>query len=265
MKFKIISDYHLEFYRIGEIAPSLPVSPNEKDTVLLIAGDLGVATKPESYTDFLYEMSERFMYVVYIAGNHEFYGGSLVNGRDIINKNLIELDNVEMVEREVLEFDGVRVLAATLWTDFDGADPISMQTAQQLMSDYYTIRTGNADDPTSHRLYADDLLHDFRESRNFIFDELDNAKKDGKRCIVMTHHAPSRLSISPQFAMSDINGAFASDLSNAIIDLDYEFTWIHGHMHQNQDYKLGKCRVLCNPYGYHNENAFFNPELEIDV
>jgi len=260
-----MSDTHLEFYNSGHLGPSIPVYDDELDTVLLLAGDIGVAMKPESYTDFLYEMSERFMYVVYIAGNHEFYGGSLVNGRDIINKHIRGLDNVEMVEREVLEFDGVRVLAATLWTDFDGANPISMQTAQQFMSDYRTIRTGNADDPTSHRLYADDLLHDFKKSRDFIFDELDNAKKDGKRCVVMTHHAPSRLSISPQFLDSDINGAFVSDLANAIIDTDYEFTWVHGHVHQNHDYMLGKCRVICNPYGYHNENNFFNPELEIDV
>ena len=217
MKFRVCSDFHLEFYRLGEIAPSLSVYGDEKDTVLLLAGDIGVAMKPESYTHFLYEMSERFMYVVYIAGNHEFYGGSLVNGRDIINKHIRELDNVEMVEREVLEFDGVRVLAATMWADYDGANPMSMQAAQQFMSDYRAIRTGsNTDNPldaVSHPLRPDDLLYDFKESRNFIFDELDNAKNDGKRCVVMTHHAPSRLSISPQFAMSDINGAFVSDLA----------------------------------------------------
>ena len=133
------------------------------------------------------------------------------------------------------------------------------------MNDYRQIRTGNAIDPLEFNLLPNDLLNDFLVTRNFIFDELDNAKSDGKRCVVMTHHAPSRLSISPQFLGSDINGAFVSDLADAIIDTDYEFTWVHGHVHQNHDYMLGKCRVLCNPYGYHNENRGFIPTLEIEL
>ena len=127
MKFRIASDFHREFYRAGQLAPTLPVYGDESDTVLLLAGDIGVAVKPESYVKFLTEMSERFMYVVYIAGNHEFYGGSFINTRAIIEENIIDLDNVEIVERQVLEFDGVRVLAATMWADYDGGNPLSMQ------------------------------------------------------------------------------------------------------------------------------------------
>ena len=26
--------------------------------------------------------------------------------------------------------------------------------------------------------------------------------------------------------------------------------WIHGHTHTSFDYRVGRCRVLCNPRGY---------------
>ncbi|WP_215884515.1 hypothetical protein [Acidithiobacillus sulfurivorans] len=29
--------------------------------------------------------------------------------------------------------------------------------------------------------------------------------------------------------------------------------WIHGHVHDRMNYRIGKTRVLCNPWGYPNE------------
>ena len=268
MKFRVISDVHAEFFSLGELGLQLPVMPEEHDTVLLIAGDLGVAGKPASYVPFATEMSKRFKYVAHIAGNHEFYGGSFVTVRDTINQEYRDAgisDNVGMFEREILEFDDVRVIMATLWTDFDGGDPISIMEAANFMNDYRMIRTGQAAEPLKFQLTPQDTYENFKISRDFIFEEVANAKADGKRVVVMTHHAPSRLSISPQYANAPSNGAFVSDLSNEILDADCDMVWIHGHVHQNQSYILGKCEVICNPHGYGNENPYFNPELVFEI
>jgi hypothetical protein len=41
--------------------------------------------------------------------------------------------------------------------------------------------------------------------------------------------------------------------------------WIHGHTHTHFDYKIGECRVICNPRGYPNENTGFDPNFEMEI
>jgi hypothetical protein len=47
-----------------------------------------------------------------------------------------------------------------------------------------------------------------------------------------------------------MNGAFASDLSEFIMDRPQIKLWTHGHMHNQSDYMMGTTRVVCNPRGY---------------
>jgi hypothetical protein len=48
-----------------------------------------------------------------------------------------------------------------------------------------------------------------------------------------------------------MNGAFASDLSEFIMDRPQIKLWTHGHMHDPSDYLVDETRVVCNPRGYH--------------
>jgi len=69
-----------------------------------------------------------------------------------------------------------------------------------------------------------------------------------------------------------LSAAFASNLDHLVERADL---WIHGHTHDNFDYQLGRCRVVCNPRGYvwerhggngHTvENPEFNPGLVVEV
>jgi hypothetical protein len=47
-----------------------------------------------------------------------------------------------------------------------------------------------------------------------------------------------------------MNGGYASDLSEDILDNENIRVWVHGHMHDPVDYKIGETRVLANPRGY---------------
>jgi hypothetical protein len=42
---------------------------------------------------------------------------------------------------------------------------------------------------------------------------------------------------------------------------------VHGHIHENNDYMVGNCRIISNPRGYHGMelNPNFNPRLDIEV
>lgn len=77
----------------------------------------------------------------------------------------------------------------------------------------------------------------------------------------MTHHGPHLKSIHQRYAGSLLNAAFVSDLSSLVEQADL---WIHGHVHDSFDYRVGKARVVANPRGYpRNRYAAESPaELE---
>jgi hypothetical protein len=54
-----------------------------------------------------------------------------------------------------------------------------------------------------------------------------------------------------------MNGGYHSDLSEFMLDRPGIKLWTHGHTHEVFDYKVGECRVVCNPRGYigHEELA----------
>jgi len=41
--------------------------------------------------------------------------------------------------------------------------------------------------------------------------------------------------------------------------------WVHGHVHDSHDYRIGSTRIVCNPRGYHSENPSFDPALVVEV
>lgn len=91
-----------------------------------------------------------------------------------------------------------------------------------------------------------------------------------KKIVVVTHHAPSEQSISVVYRNDILNPAFASNLENFILDRPNIKLWCHGHIHSASDYKIGECRVICNPRGYAKyyesaEYTGFNKDLVIEV
>ena len=82
--------------------------------------------------------------------------------------------------------------------------------------------------------------------------------------VVVTHHAPSPLSISPQFFGSPLNPAFASDLTATIMRYQPD-VWVHGHVHHSAGYLVGETQIVCNPRGYEGENPDFDPALILDI
>ena len=67
------------------------------------------------------------------------------------------------------------------------------------------------------------------------------------KTVVISHHAPHRLSVHRKYVGHPLTPAFASDLSDLMHRTDL---WIHGHAHDSFDYWAGRCRVVSNPAGY---------------
>lgn len=265
-KIRICSDLHLEFATY-----SLPHLPDDKTTILVLAGDIGVVnckSLHKRYLPFLEEMSNRFKAVILVAGNHEHYHGSIDTTHSILKValNSAGLHNVIPLENMSVVLNGISFIGSTMWTNCDNNSPFSHMMFNS-MSDSEVIRVGN---------YADDIpftaqrsFEEHTRAINYIFPEIVRHKEAGNKVVVVTHHLPTRKSLSASGRPLDM--FYASELYDSIIDTNPD-VWVHGHTHTPFDYIIepfdeNSTRIICNPRGYHGYEDIpgFDPVLTITL
>jgi predicted phosphodiesterase len=253
MKLQILSDLHLDF-------AELELTQTDADLVVL-AGDIARPSRACAWAKGLGKP------VVYVAGNHEFYGNALEATIDQLRADLAGT-NVYFLEADEQIIGGVRFLGTTLWTDFllfgDGERrAMAVAQAKVMMRDFSRIRFGS---PNERLFEPQDAAALFDRSASWLRTRL--AQPFDGATVVVTHHSPSPKSIHPRFAESLINACFVSD-ANALLSAERVQLWIHGHTHDSFDYVVNGTRVLCNPRGYSkhgaNENQAFDPALVVVV
>jgi len=263
MKILILSDLHLEFGYFF-----IPEVENEKETVVVLAGDIGLVKKEHTYRDFIKNTCDRFKNVIWILGNHEFYNANFPTALAKVWNATLDHENLYVVDKETVVINGVAFVCATMWTNFDNYNVMTMYDAQLYMKDYTYIRTGPESEPWRQKLQPLDTLADHRRAVEYIFPEIIKQKENGKKVVVVTHHLPSFQSIhmDKNREWHFLNGAYASELFEDIADTKPN-VWIHGHTHNSSDYMIEETRVICNPRGYKGEvlNKDFNSTFTIEV
>lgn len=253
MRLNILSDLHL---RQGGLAP-----PRTRADAVILAGDVA---RPEQAIAWARAFRQP---VIYVLGNHEFYGSSLPATLAQL-RSLAAGTDVYVLDRQVLVLDGVRFLGATLWSDFKlagegAARERAIAEATRLVRDFSVI--DSTENPGT-KFTPLESIRVFRQHAKWLRQEL--AEPFDGPTVVITHHAPSPRSVHPRFASSPLNGAFVSDLE-PLMGGERAVLWVHGHTHDSFDYTVRGTRVLCNPRGYArdgvNENALFDPGLVVDV
>lgn len=283
MKIAVCSDLHLEF---GPIV----LENNDNVEVLILSGDIFVnhdlmdhddpmpSYKSKQIHEFFYNCCNVFPHVVYVAGNHEHYHGDFATTLKEIKRKLKYLPNLQVLDKGIWDYkEEYRFIGGTLWTDMNKEDPITLSHIKGVMNDFRTITNSNHvvnfkdDEGKFHtrpaRFTPEDAVEDHRkmvEYLKFMYSETPPWMK----VIVVGHHAPSRASTHPRYrGEAIVNGAYSSDLSEFILDRPGIKLWTHGHTHEDFDYMIGDCRVVCNPRGYdgyERRAAFFELKV-IDV
>lgn len=266
MKLALASDLHLEF---GDI----DLVNEENAEVLILSGDIMVAyalhnheridVSPEelakagkplgkkklrahSFRGFLDRVSAGFSHVVYVAGNHEFYDGKWEASIKYLRDECIYYPNIHFLERDSWQYKDVTFIGGTLWTDMNRQDPLTLHSIQDMMNDFHIIRNDALGYTKLRPMHTVDR---HRETVGYIRSVIANNPQG--RYVVVGHHAPSLKSIHPRYASATLmNGGYASDLSDFILDHPQIELWTHGHVHEEFDYMVGSCRVVCNPRGY---------------
>jgi predicted phosphodiesterase len=262
MKIYVTSDLHLEFgdcffknednvdvlILSGDImiAQDLHDHPEDSINPLVPLGSRQVAA--QRFRDFLKRCSFQFPHVIYIAGNHEFYHGKWPIGIQYLRNECDKFSNVYFMENDCRTIDDITFVGCTLWTDMNKGDPLTLHAVKDMMNDFRIIRNSDLGFTTLRPAHIG-LAH--RRSAGYI-EHVVKQNPDRKH-VVVGHHCPSFQSIHPQYANDYLmNGAYASDLSQIMLDNPQIKLWTHGHTHEDFDYVIGDTRVVCNPRGYIN-------------
>jgi Icc-related predicted phosphoesterase len=142
--------------------------------------------------------------------------------------------------------DDVVFVGGTLWTDMNKHDPLTLHAVRDMMNDFRVIKKDNAG---FTNLKPADTAFRHKQTLDYI-KQIVTEHKD-KKCVVVGHHCPSKLSTHEQYADQYLmNGAYSSDCTEFIMDHPQIKLWTHGHTHHPFDYVVGETRIVCNPRGY---------------
>lgn len=249
LRIQVASDLHHEMLALSPHPHATLITPAANADLLILAGDIDGDERG------VLRYAKWPVPVLYVAGNHEFYGREMRRTRSNMEKAVVGT-RVTYMEQSRHDVGPVRVLACTLWTDYklnpDLSQQAQLEAAQQQLNDHRRIHIDRGPFTAKHALE----IH--TTSRRWLEEQL-QSPHDGPT-VVVTHHGPHPLSVHERYAGDALNAAFCSDLSDLLCHADL---WIHGHVHDSFDYTVGRCRVVANPLGYPANRGFTRSEAEL--
>lgn len=249
MKILLTSDLHCEI-RDTYWEDYLNESFGETTAdVVVLAGDI---TDPcsEDTAAAIKWFSTRYPHVIWVPGNHEYYQTcwTIPEVLRTMRERAVALGNVHVLDNEVLVLDNQRFVGTTLWyaadlgpggwSDFFDCKPPDAAVRKERNGVRYF---GQEPRRMEKWIVAANIA-----AKRFLHGNVQEGD------VVLTHMAPSYLSVHPRFAGDAYNIYFVSPLDDLIEEMKPRL-WLHGHLHDSSDYVLGETRVVCNPGGYPKE------------
>ena len=266
MKISYVSDIHMEFLNPPDF------SQESGGDVLLLVGDITTAAMLRSHrTDadarkhskhlakFKKDLIDKYDAVYMVMGNHEHYNSIFKNTKQELIEGFTrhDLTKIRILDNDTVKLYDWTLVGATLWTDFNRADPYSMYMVEKGMNDFRLIGKEDVSDmnyfnrTSNRKIDAQFILHEHQTSLAYIYDVV----KSNNKVIVMTHHAPTSLSLNTEHSGNYLDHAYFSNLSDIILDNPSIKYWICGHSHIQKEYEVGVCKVLSNCRGYYMEKC----------
>jgi predicted phosphodiesterase len=243
MRVQLLSDLHFEFHFDRGTSFVEWLDPTGVD-ILVLAGDIAVAGELPSALSSLCRRYARAR-VLYVHGNHEYYGATREAVVEYTRQALAESPNLSWLDSNVTEIGGRRFLGTTLWFR---PEP-SAVCWRRLLNDFERI------------IGFDSWLgSENQRALDFLQSELRSGD------IVITHHLPTSQAVAPEFRSSPLNPFFVCDLESLITAREPAL-WMFGHTHRSYDSPLGKTRLCANPFGYagQEENHEFSYSYVLEV
>ena len=226
MKVQVLSDLHLRYYKTQDVIPLLADTAADAD-VTVIAGDVDC----DDWAVFFREMCDVHKMVLFVPGNHDFYGNSIQRALDEWKSYEYVYPNLRVLYNSSELLSGTKFVGTTLWF-------------RKPACGFYTHTSSYPD-----FAYIENFTKEVEEENNkairFLMDNSDS------NSVIVSHFVPSQHSTHPKYEGSFLNQYFVCSLDDHIVSINPKL-WVHGHTHDSYDYAHPDCntRVVCNPMGY---------------
>ncbi|GJD91615.1 3',5'-cyclic adenosine monophosphate phosphodiesterase CpdA [Methylobacterium hispanicum] len=195
---------------------------------------------------------------VFVPGNHEFWGRALEAELDRGREAAASL-GVSMLDGQGwVEVGGVDFVGGTLWTDLSLNVVADRPIFGRQLGEPVDVRGAGID----RRAKPGDAVRWHRRIAGAIETALAEAPR-GRPRVVVTHHAPTALSLLERYRR-DPSAAFAASALDRLLAGGAD-VWIHGHVHHSVDLVVGGTRLVCNPFGYDGANPDFTEDLVLEL
>ena len=251
---QVCSDVHLEMGDINETQFADIIQSSAE--ILILAGDIGDPTEL-IFDKFIGYCASIFKHVLFVSGNHEYYYKTIEEADECIEQIINRYSNVIYLNNKTFEYEGIVFVGTTLWSllpenetmyklfsvnDFKKIKNYSIKKNNLLFEknlEFLQNNIWNVQCSTATQCgIGHEIRYKNRQSRFGI---------ECKKCIIITHHAPSYRCISEKYQGNVLNCCFANHL-------DYLFTdenvvgWIYGHTHHNYKFYNNKFFLYSNCY-----------------
>ena len=250
MVIQFASDLHLEFPANRRFLKENPLRPVAD--ILILAGDIMPINQIDEHAEFLDELSANWKKVIWIPGNHEFYGSDISEYQESFEINV--RDNIILTSRTVQSLDHLNIICATFWSHVPAHLNELIKTS---LSDFSKIKFEDSffDIPEYNEMHKEDL--------SFINSALLEFPREGSINVVATHHVPTFINYPESYGDQPLNYAFASEQTEIIKKYNPAY-WIYGHHHRNIDsFKIDKTFLITNQLGnvsFEEQHKFLTSE-----
>ena len=242
-----VSDLHLDVNKSLGVEDEFVAAYDNFPGYLILAGDICEYRNFESFffpaIKFLFEVNSAIQ-IFFVAGNHEFYGGTLPQVKASLRK--FQEDNYRFYYLDNGGFfSGVNsrsfmVRGSTLWYP----NTPDSWILQNNISDFNQIEN-----------FTPIVAHE----ENALAKKGFSAKPLDLLNIWVIHHLPSYKSVHPKFKGDRLHCYFVDPDFEKIIEEQQPDIVIHGHSHHSVQYYIGRTLVVSNPHGYGKKE---NPDFD---
>lgn len=249
MKVLCVSDVHREHWRTYKVLQSIIQDCKDYQVdVLVLAGDI------DSFQDIAKTIAFvcsalRDVFVMYVPGNHEYYGSSIHNDVSMMLWEL-KIPNLVLLENAPVTYKGVEFHGCVGWIDHSfkpihHPEEIRSKYAR-FYNDFHYIKD------------FEKTLEEGKSARLRLFHGLGQTTLPK---IVVTHFIPCKELISLKYINSPINACFANDWLPEIEKYSTITAWVYGHTHEPSVTTLSGVKFICNPVGYPRETEGYKPYI----
>lgn len=231
--------------------------------LLILAGDIGNVKSSLSKTNlknFLASTSH-IPHVVYVPGNHEYYGSAINRADDKIRELLpshvifLNCDSYQFQHHGKIYI----VHGCTLWSNITG-----IALAAEWMNDYHKIKISSITNGKVGgyiRMSPNYTIALHKKHLTWLTDAL--ATHSEITQIVVTHHVP----YIPQeidYQKEPVASCYYTDLT-AVIRKYQPALWCYGHTHKSCTTTIGKTIVHSNQLGYPGYDSDVNMNIQVTL